>query len=77
MANFASQVAGNVAQLPAKDMNSMAFGFFEARALYMALYMTVKSDTLAYARTAAYAWSIAIPIMGLWQAGRVIAAPEV
>lgn len=52
----------------------MALGFFEARALYVALYLTVKSDTLAYARTAAYAWSIAIPIMGLWQAGKVAAA---
>ena len=55
-------------------MNNMALGFFEARALYVALYLTVKSDTLAYARTAAYAWSIAIPIMGLWQAGKVVAA---
>jgi hypothetical protein len=55
----------------------MALGFFEARAVYVALYMTIKSDTLAYARTAAYAWSIAIPIMGLWQAGKVVAAREV
>lgn len=66
------QIAGNVAQIPAKDMNSMALGFFEARALYVALYLTIKSDKLAYARTAAYAWSIAIPIMGLWQAGKVL-----
>ena len=63
--------------MPAKDLNSMALGFFEARALYVALYLTIKSDKLAYARTAAYAWSIAIPIMGLWQAGRVVAAREI
>jgi hypothetical protein len=48
----------------------MAVSFFTARALYMALYMTVKSDTLAYARTGAYAWSISIPIMVLWRAGQ-------
>jgi hypothetical protein len=71
------QIAGNVAELPAKDMNSMALGFFEARALYVALYLSIKSDTLAYARTAAYAWSIAIPIVGLWQAGKVVAARDV
>lgn len=58
-------------------MNSMALGFFEARVLYTALYLTIKNDTLAYARTAAYAWSIAIPMMGLWQAGKVVAARDV
>jgi hypothetical protein len=63
--------------LPAKDLNSMALGFFGARTLYVALYLSIKSDKLAYARTAAYAWSIAIPIMGLWQAGKVIAARDV
>jgi hypothetical protein len=55
----------------------MAIGFFEARALYVALYLAIKSDKLAYARTAAYAWSIAIPIMGLWQAGKIVAARDV
>jgi hypothetical protein len=55
----------------------MALGFFEARALYVALYLTIKSDKLAYARTAAYAWSIAIPMMGLWQAGRIVAARDI
>ena len=63
--------------MPAKDLNSMALGFFGARALYVALYLTIKSDKLAYARTAAYAWSIAIPMMGLWQAGRIVAARDI
>lgn len=54
----------------------MALGFIEARALYVALYLTIKSDKLALARTAAYAWSIAIPIMGLWQAGKVFNARD-
>ncbi|KAK5167030.1 uncharacterized protein LTR77_007759 [Saxophila tyrrhenica] len=69
----AAMVAGNVAQLPARDMNSMALSFFAARTLYMGLYLAVKSDTLAYARTGVYAWSISIPIMGLWKAGQVLA----
>ena len=58
--------------MPAKDLNSVALSFFAARALYMGLYMTVKNDTLAYARTGAYAWSISIPIMALWKAGQAI-----
>lgn len=72
-----SQIAGNVAHLPAQDMNNAALSFFEARAVYMALYLTVKSDTLAYARTAAYAWSISIPIVALWRASKALAASEV
>jgi len=41
----------------------------------MALYLGVKSESgLAYARTGAWAWSIAIPIWGLWRAGEVVAA---
>ncbi|KAK3051801.1 hypothetical protein LTR09_007101 [Extremus antarcticus] len=68
----AAMVAGNVAQLPAKDLNSVALSFFAARTLYMGLYMSIKSDTLAYARTGAYAWSIVIPIMCLWRAGQRI-----
>lgn len=67
------QIAGNVAGLPAKDMNSMALSFFTARTVYMGLYMAIKSDTLAYARTGAYAWSISIPIMCLWKAGQKMA----
>ena len=68
-----SQVAGNVAGLPAKDMNSMALSFFAARTLYMGLYMSIKSDTLALARTGVYFWSITIPMFGLWRAGKAIA----
>ncbi|KAK3686489.1 hypothetical protein LTR37_019774 [Vermiconidia calcicola] len=69
----ASMIAGNVAQLPAKDMNSMAFSFFAARALYMAAYITITNNTLAYARTGVYAWSISIPILGLWKSGQSLA----
>jgi hypothetical protein len=51
----------------------MALSFFVARTLYMGLYMGVKNNTLAYARTGVYAWSIAIPIMCLWKAGESMA----
>jgi hypothetical protein len=48
--------------------------FFTARTLYMALYLGVKSENgLAYARTGAYAWSIAVPIWALWKAGEAVA----
>ncbi|KXT12808.1 hypothetical protein AC579_1821 [Pseudocercospora musae] len=69
----AAMVAGNVAKLPVEDLNSVAWSFFTSRALYMALYLGVKSDMLAPARTGAYVWSISIPIMALWRAGKVAA----
>ncbi|KAK6439804.1 hypothetical protein LTR95_003981 [Oleoguttula sp. CCFEE 5521] len=73
----AAMVAGNVAKLPTEDLNKAALTFFGTRALYMALYIGVKSDTLAYARTAAYAWSISVPITLLWKAGRHLSEVDV
>lgn len=70
----AAVLAGNVAKLPANDMNNMALSFLAARTLYMAVYMGVKNDALAYARTGVYAWSISIPIVVLWKAGNAFAA---
>lgn len=70
----AAVVAGNVAQLPAKDLNSMALSFFAARTLYIGLYLGIKNDTLAMARTGVYAWSIAIPMVALWKAGNALAS---
>ncbi|CZT22834.1 uncharacterized protein RCC_08540 [Ramularia collo-cygni] len=66
----AAMVAGNVAKLPAKDLNSAALNFFVARTVYTALYITVKNDVVAFARTGAYFWSIGIPMMTLWRAGQ-------
>jgi uncharacterized MAPEG superfamily protein len=72
-----SQLAGNMSHLPASDMNNTALSFFTARTLYMALYLGIKSENgLAYARTGAYAWSIVVPIWGLWKAGEAVAASE-
>ena len=68
----AGQVAGNVANLPAHDMNNVALSFLAARTLYIGLYMGIKSNALSYARTGVYAWSISIPIMCLWRAGKAI-----
>lgn len=69
----AAIVAGNAASLPAKDLNNAALTFLAARTLYMGLYLSIKSDTLAYARTGVYAWSISIPMLVLWKAGNVMA----
>jgi hypothetical protein len=72
-----SQLAGNITHLPASDLNNTALSFFTARTLYMALYLGIKSENgLAYARTGAYAWSIAVPIWALWKAGERVAAVE-
>lgn len=72
----ASIIAGNVANLPARDLNNAALSFLAARTLYMGVYMSVKSDTLAYVRTGVYTWSISIPIMLLWKAGNALAASD-
>ena len=69
----AAMIAGNVAQMPAKDLNSTAFSFFVARSLYLGVYMMVTSDTLAYVRTGLYFWSVSIPFMALLRAGRAMA----
>jgi hypothetical protein len=75
LTSLLSQLAGNIAHLPASDLNNTAFSFFTARTLYMALYLGVKSESgLAYARTGAYTLSIAVPIWGLWKAGEAVAA---
>ncbi|KAK0899967.1 hypothetical protein LTR91_018872 [Friedmanniomyces endolithicus] len=66
----AAVLAGSAAKLPASDLNNMALTFLGARTLYMALYMTITNDTVAYARTGVYAWSIGIPLVALWRAGQ-------
>ncbi|EME49314.1 hypothetical protein DOTSEDRAFT_163595 [Dothistroma septosporum NZE10] len=66
----AAVIAGNVAGVGAEDLNADSLSFLTARTLYTALYIGVKNDVLAYARTGAYAWSIGIPIMALWRAGQ-------
>ena len=47
----------------------MAFSFLGVRTLYMALYVGVSHDVLAFARTGVYTWSIGIPLVTLWKAG--------
>ena len=54
----------------------MAASFLVARVLYTGLYMGIKGDTLAYARTGVYFWGISIPILGLWKAGKAMGGSE-
>ena len=67
----AAVLAGNAANLPTKDLNNMAWSFLGLRVLYMGLYMGIKNNTLAYARTGVYFWGISVPLMGLWRAGKM------
>lgn len=68
-----AMIAGNAAHLPAKDLNTAAVTFLAARTVYMGLYMGIKSDALAFARTGVYAWSISIPLLVFWRAGNAMA----
>ena len=68
------QIAGNLANLPAKDLNTIAFEYLGARLLYTAVYMVVRSEAASYLRTGVWAWSISIPIWALYKAGKNLRA---
>ena len=67
------QIAGNYANLGAREMNFCAAEYVTARVMYSALYMTAKSEAASYLRTGVYAWSIGIPMYVLWKAGNRLA----
>jgi len=67
-----SQLAGNLAKLPSRDLNYMAIDYLAARVLYTAVYMGVKSELGSYLRTGIWAWSISIPIWVLVRAGNAL-----
>ncbi|KAK2804516.1 hypothetical protein FQN50_006591 [Emmonsiellopsis sp. PD_5] len=69
----AAMIAGNVAKLPASDLNLIAAEYVGARVLYTALYMGVKSEAASYLRTGVWAWSVGLPIWGIIKAGRAMA----
>ncbi|EEH36429.1 hypothetical protein PAAG_06847 [Paracoccidioides lutzii Pb01] len=72
----AAMIAGNVAKLPASDLNTIAAEYIGARVIYTALYMGVKSEAVSYLRTGVWAWSVGLPLWGLIKAGRALAAAE-
>ncbi|KAJ6009911.1 hypothetical protein N7499_004688 [Penicillium canescens] len=72
----AAMLAGNLANLPAKDMNTLAVEYLGARILYTALYMGVRSEAASYLRTGVWAWSISLPIWALYKAGKALNAAE-
>lgn len=73
---YVSQLAGNIAKLPAKDLNYMALDYLAARVLYTAVYMGVKSEIGSYLRTGIWAWSVSIPIWVLVRAGKAVNAGD-
>ncbi|KAJ5906992.1 uncharacterized protein N7473_003908 [Penicillium subrubescens] len=66
------QLAGNLAKLPAKDLNWFAFDYLCARVLYTMAYMGVKSEAASYLRTGLWAWSISVPILVLLKSANSI-----
>ena len=71
-----AQLAGNLAKLPAKDLNELAFEYLGARILYTAVYMGVRSEAASYLRTGIWAWSLSLPIMALYRAGKILSVDE-
>ncbi|KAL4973162.1 hypothetical protein BDW66DRAFT_168856 [Aspergillus desertorum] len=65
-----AMLAGNVAKLPANELNTLSLEYLGARLLYMAAYMGARSETVSYVRTGLWAWSVSIPILALVKAGR-------
>ncbi|KAJ5461795.1 uncharacterized protein N7458_003347 [Penicillium daleae] len=72
----AAMLAGNLANLPAKDLNWFALDYLGARVLYTMAYMGVKSEAASYLRTGLWAWSISIPILVLLKSANAIRGQE-
>ncbi|OOQ91194.1 hypothetical protein PEBR_01350 [Penicillium brasilianum] len=72
----AAMLAGNLAKLPAKDLNWLAFDYLSARVLYTMAYMGVKSEAASYLRTGLWAWSISVPIWVLLKSAHAIQGQE-
>ncbi|KAF3396382.1 hypothetical protein F1880_006756 [Penicillium rolfsii] len=72
----AAMLAGNLAKLPAKDLNWFAFDYLGARVLYTMAYMGVKSEAASYLRTGLWAWSISIPILVLFKSAHATQGKE-
>lgn len=67
------QLVGTYAKVDTKEMNFCAAEYLAARVLYSVLYMSVRSETASYLRSAVYVWSVGIPFYVLWKAGKKIA----
>ncbi|KAI9722980.1 MAG: hypothetical protein M1812_001429 [Candelaria pacifica] len=66
----AAVLAGNLAKLPASEMNSFAAQYIGFRILYSGLYIFNRSsEKLAYVRTGVWYWSLALPVLTLIHAG--------
>ncbi|KAL5002218.1 hypothetical protein BDV10DRAFT_158616 [Aspergillus recurvatus] len=65
-----AMLAGNVAKLPANELNTLSLEYLGARLLYMAAYMVARSEAVSYVRTGLWAWSVSIPILALVKAGK-------
>ncbi|KAL4988555.1 hypothetical protein BDW68DRAFT_196685 [Aspergillus falconensis] len=65
-----AMLAGNVAKLPASELNTLSLEYLGARLLYMAAYMGARSEAVSYVRTGLWAWSVSIPILALVKAGK-------
>ncbi|KAI9375009.1 hypothetical protein BJX61DRAFT_218258 [Aspergillus egyptiacus] len=66
-----AMIAGNVAKLPTRELNTLSLEYLGARLLYMATYMGARSEAVSYLRTGLWAWSVSIPVIALVKAGRV------
>ncbi|GES61806.1 membrane-associated, eicosanoid/glutathione metabolism (MAPEG) protein [Aspergillus terreus] len=71
-----AMLAGNLAKLPSKELNTIAFEYLGVRLLYTAIYMGAKSEAASYLRTGVWAWGVSIPIWGLIKAGRMMNSAE-
>ncbi|TPX21150.1 hypothetical protein DIZ76_015104 [Coccidioides immitis] len=65
----AAMIAGNVSNLPTKELNILAAEYLGARVLYTAVYMGARSELMSYVRTGLYGWSVGIPLYVLIKAG--------
>ncbi|KAL4954742.1 hypothetical protein BDW69DRAFT_162555 [Aspergillus filifer] len=72
----AAMLAGNVAKLPASELNTLSLEYLGARLLYMAAYMGARGEAFSYVRTGLWAWSVSIPLLALVKAGNALGAGQ-
>lgn len=66
------KLAGNLTNLPTKELNILSLEYLGVRLLYSALYMGVRNEAMSYLRTGVWAWSVSIPIWVLVRAGKMV-----
>ncbi|PWN35014.1 uncharacterized protein FA14DRAFT_132973 [Meira miltonrushii] len=69
----AAVVAGNIAKLPAEELNALAFGYCASRVAFNIVYITNTSEVLSYLRSAVFFVGVGLTTRLYFRAAQVLA----